>query len=458
MAGSPLRRRFSTIRARTAAAACVVVALGLVVGAVLLVVVLERTLVSGMDDNLRDRADEVAGLFSRGPMPDTLAVHDSDDALLQVVNADRSVVASSANLTGQPPIAPFRPRVGRSRVRTVHGLSPEVNSSDAFRVVALTISARGGALTIYVGANLERVRESVAAVRGIVIVGLPLLLALVGATSWFVVGRALRPVDAIRREMADISAHDLGRRVPEPETDDEIGRLARTMNATLDRLQSFTDRQRRFVADASHELQSPLAASLADLEVALAHPDEADWPVTATELVEDNQRMTRLVKDLLYLARADDGAVVVTSTPVDLDDIVLAEVERVRAHAAVRLDATGVTPVEVRGNADQLARVVRNLLDNATRYARSEVSVELAGNGSTATLAVTDDGEGIPPPDRERIFERFTRLDDSRSRGTGGAGLGLAIAKDIVEGHRGTIALEPEVAGTRFVVELPTAG
>jgi signal transduction histidine kinase len=301
------------------------------------------------------------------------------------------------------------------------------------------------------------VRESVAAVRGIVLVGLPLLLALVAATSWSVVGRALRPVDAIREEMADISAHDLDRRVPEPESDDEIGRLARTMNATLDRLQAFTDRQRRFVADASHELQSPLAASLADLEVALAHPDDTDWPDTARELVEDNERMTRLVKDLLYLARADDGTVVAPSAAVDLDDIVLTEVDRVRAHAAVALDASRVTPVEVRGNADQLARVVRNLLDNATRYARSEVGVELSRNGSTATLAVTDDGPGIPAADRDRIFERFARLDDSRSRSTGGAGLGLAIARDIVEGHRGTVTLVPGDGRTRFVVELPTA-
>jgi signal transduction histidine kinase len=446
-------RPFSTIRARTTAAACLVVAAGLVVGVLLLVVVLQRTLTAGMDDNILDRAQEVAALVRQHALPRTLPVHDNDDALVQVVDARGVVLASSVNLAEDPPIARFRPPPGRSQVRTIHGLSFEVDSNDAFRVAASTVQTAAGPVTIYVGVNHERVGESVDAVRGIVVVGLPLLLVLVGGTSWYVVGRALRPVDAIRREMADISANDLGRRVPVPASDDEIGRLARTTNETLDRLESFTARQQRFVADASHELQSPLASSLADLEVALSHPDEVDWRETAAGLVEDNERMTRLVKDLLFLARSGQDASAAAPVLVDLDDVVRTEVGRVRS--AVAVDTSGVAPVEVRGHPDQLARAVRNLLDNATRHARSIVRVELTQNGSLATLVVQDDGPGVPPEARERIFERFTRLDDSRSRSTGGAGLGLAITREIVEGHHGTIAAEFDGGRTRFVVRLP---
>jgi signal transduction histidine kinase len=229
------------------------------------------------------------------------------------------------------------------------------------------------------------------------------------------------------------------------------------MNQMLDRLQLYNDRQRRFVADASHELQSPLASSLADLEVALAHPDGIDWRDTAAGLVADNERMTRLVQNLLFLARADDPSVASPQTLVDLDDVVLAEVARVRSRTAVTLDVSRVAPVEVRGNPDQLARVVRNLLDNAGRYTRSRITVEVKRDSAEAVLVVADDGPGVAPEARDAIFERFTRVDDSRSRETGGAGLGLAIAREIVENHRGDITVEPGGDGARFVVRLPAS-
>ena len=280
-------------------------------------------------------------------------------------------------------------------------------------------------------------------------------MALVGLVSWRIVGRALRPVDDLSREVADIGARDLARRVPESAGADEIAHLARTMNAMLDRLQSSTERQRRFVADASHELQSPLASSRADLDVALAHPGATDWAATATALVADNERMTRLVQDLLFLARADDGSAQVARGPVDLDDVVLAEVARLRSRTSLTLDASRVSPVEVRASSDQLARVVNNLLENAVRYGRERITVELAAGGDDARLVIADDGPGVPPEDRERIFERFARLDSSRSRDTGGAGLGLAIAREIVEAHGGTLTLEPSEIGACFVVRLP---
>jgi signal transduction histidine kinase len=451
------RRAFvSSIRARTVAAACVVVSAALIVAAVLLVVILRRTMIRDVDNAARARAREVADLARQDSLPPVLVAQGRDDSLVQVIDGNE-VIAASANVRDLGPLATFRPPGGGSQVRTLRGLEIEPDATDAFRVVGLSVVIGTRTLTVYVATNLEQVGEGVAAARRLVVIGVPSLIAIVALTSWQVVGRALRPVDAIRREVADINARDLGRRVPQPRSDDEIARLARTMNEMLDRLEAFTARQRRFVSDASHELQSPLAASLADLEVALAHPESADWKETAGELEQDNQRMTRLVQDLLFLARADERTAVAPTALVDLDDVVLVEAGRIRGHASVDLDTSAVTAAEIRGDADQLTRVVRNLLDNAARYAVRRIEVRLAPDGGDAVLVVSDDGPGVPAADAERIFERFARVDTSRSRGTGGAGLGLAIAREIIERHGGSIALDPDGNGASFVVRLPLA-
>jgi signal transduction histidine kinase len=265
----------------------------------------------------------------------------------------------------------------------------------------------------------------------------------------------------MRRELDDITAHSLDRRVPLPDTDDEIGRLAHTMNEMLDRLEAFTDRQRRFVADASHELQSPLASSLAGLEVALAEPDDRAWRATAADLVAENERMTHLVADLLLLARLDEGTATPPRTLIDLDDLVRGEVGRLTARAQVTVDADAVRPVEIRGNPGELTRLVRNLLENAERYAASRIEVstdvERDDGEQFAVVVVADDGPGVPADDRDRVFERFARVDDSRSRGTGGTGLGLAIVRQVAERHGGTVTLEGPGPGARFVVRLPVA-
>jgi len=453
MGASAVSQRLASVRSRTVAAACVVVAVALILAAVVIVLALRRSLVRNLDSTARVQAEDVAALARQGHLPATLAVRGEEDALVQVVDAGGHVVAASANLEGQAAIAAFRPAGSGPQVRTASNLP--IGDGEGFRIVALSAAAPDGPLTIYVAASLEQVEESLAAVRGILVVGLPFLLVVVAGTSWIVVGRALRPVDAIRAEVAEITASDLARRVPEPRTHDEVGRLARTMNEMLDRLQAASDRQRRFVSDASHELQSPLASSRAELEVALAHPEAADWPRAAAGILAENERSERLVQNLLFLARADDPAATAPRGPVDLDEVVLAEAERSAARAQVPIDTSGITPVEVHGNADQVARAVGNLLDNAIRYADTAVTVQMHASSTTVTLIVADDGPGVPAADRERIFGRFTRLDDSRSRDTGGTGLGLAIAKEIVEAHGGDISAEEAPVGARFRVRLP---
>jgi signal transduction histidine kinase len=272
-----------------------------------------------------------------------------------------------------------------------------------------------------------------------------------------VVGRALRPVEDIRARVETISARRLDARVPQPATPEEVARLARTMNEMLGRLQRAVEEQRRFIADASHELRSPLARMRAELEVDAVHPGSADPAATAASVLDETVALQRLVDDLLLLARGDAGALEAAGWgPVDLDEVVDRVAGDLRAAGERRVDARGVRPAQVTGSPDQLRRVVANLLDNAVRHARDRIVVTLAElPGGRVELVVSDDGPGVPPADQERVFQRFTRLDDARSARDGGAGLGLAIARDIAERHGGTLTLDPGRPGARFVLTLP---
>jgi heavy metal sensor kinase len=452
-AGPRRRLRPSTMRARTTMAATVVMAVTVLLGSVALSTVLYRSLVHNLDKVAELRADDIAALAREGALPDALAIE--EEAVAQVVDSRGRVIASSANVRGRAPVSTLAPGDDEPVMRTI-GDIPGVTDDAPFRLLAKTTDTGDGPVTIYVATSLEPAEETIDFLRSSLLLGGPLLVALVAALTWVTVGRALRPVEAIRAQVAEISSRDLSRRVPVPETDDEIRRLAGTMNGMLGRLETAVERQRRFVADASHELQSPLAAARTDLEVALAHPDAAEWTDVARDLLEENRRMERLVADLLYVARADESGVpAAPAGPIDLGDVVLEETARVFGSNRVGVDTRGVTGAVVSGRRDELCRVVRNLLDNAARHASSGVTVELQTAGDTVTLVVEDDGPGVAPEDRERIFERFARVDDARSRGTGGTGLGLAIVREIVGRHAGRVAIEDGSSGARFVVRLP---
>jgi signal transduction histidine kinase len=449
----PLWRRLASVRARTTAAATVIVGIAVVLSALALVVLLRRSLVKNVDDIAEIRAQDIAALARQDVLPRRLATAGDEGSVVQVVDTRGAVVAGTPGLETRPPIASFQPGGSDPVSRTVE--QPTFASGREVRVLALDVTGGDRPVTIYVATNLEAVEETLDALKRALGLGVPPLLAVIGLTAWVVVGRALRPVEAIRFEVADVSERSLDRRVPVPATHDEISRLATTMNTMLERLESAAERQRRFVADASHELQTPLASARTDLEVALAHPDRADWQTTATDLLKANQRMERLAHDLLYLARVDATGLRRASSPVDLDDVVLIEAARVRDRGQTVIDTSGVSAAAVQGRREDLARAVRNLLDNADRYAASAVRVELHSDDGEAVLVVADDGPGIAVADRDRIFERFTRLDDARSRSTGGTGLGLAITGEIVAAHGGSIRLDGAPGGARFVVRLP---
>jgi len=446
---------FATVRSRTTLIAAVVVALALLAAAAALLATLENALVRSGDSSARTRAGDLVQLSRAGALPQSLPVPREEEFAL-VIGADGAVVAASPGQSPFQQVKDFQPTGVEPEVRTVSQvLEPYGSEREDYRVWAQRAeSAPQGTYTVYVGYSLESVTETMSTIRRALSIGLPALLLLLGVVTWILVGRALRPVESIRSEVADISGGALDRRVPVPPTRDEIARLATTMNAMLDRLQTANELQRRFVADASHELQSPLASFRTQLEVARAHPDGTDWDELVTALLADSAQMERLVRGLLFLARSDEGAPPPAHAPVDLDVIVLEESRRLRPTAGIRLVTERVSGAPLAGSRDELTGMVRNLLENAVRHATTTVTIELGLADGGVRLIVRDDGPGVPADEREHIFERFVRLDAGRSRGFGGAGLGLAIAREVAHRHGGSIEMA-EGEGAVFVVDLP---
>lgn len=450
----------ASVRARTTALAALVVAVTLTLGAVGLLSTLEHSLTSNRDALSRARAVDFAKQARTGTLP-RLLTDIGEDFVGQVVGADGTVLASSSGITGENAISSVKGATYAPTLRTLRDV-PDDSETEDYRVWVLKAATGSGPVTIFVGASLESVNEAVASLRKALLVGVPVMLALLALATRVLVGHALRPVEDIRAEVAAITDKALDRRVPTPVTNDEIGRLAETMNDMLDRLESAATRQREFVADASHELQSPLAAFRVQLEVAMAHPDDVDWTTLIRDLLADSDRMERLVRDLLFLAQEDAGGYLPKTDPVDLDVIVIDEVDRLRQRVAVRFDTSKVSAAPVQGNGDDLARLVRNLIDNAATHAFSQVTVELSASPTHARLTICDDGPGIAAEHRDRIFDRFTRVEGARARGldgtSGGTGLGLSIARVIAEAHHGSIKIENAAnfgSGVCLVVELP---
>jgi signal transduction histidine kinase len=430
----------------------VIVGVALAFGGVALVIVLRDSLTRNVQTAAELRAQDVASVLKSGTAPSTLAIGNEEDAVLQVVNPSGVVVSSSPNIAGKAPIAKLRPGQ-RATVRR----SP-VGGVGSFRIVAVRADAPNGTLTVLSGRSLDPVTDSVELVSRVLASGLPVLLVLVCATSWALVGQALRPVEGIRAEVSRISERALERRVPEPVGDDEIARLARTMNEMLARLEASQARQRQFVSDASHELRSPIATIRYHTEVMRAHPDPSRLDAFTADVLAEDMRLERLVSDLVTLARSDEHTLRLATRTVDLDDIVFEEATRVRHTTSLAVDTSRVNAGPVSGDQAQLRQVIRNLIDNAARHALSGVTIAMVATKHEIVLSVDDDGPGVAPADRSRIFDRFTRLDDGRARDAGGSGLGLAIVREIVAAHGGTVRVEDAPSGgARFEVHLPAS-
>lgn len=328
----------------------------------------------------------------------------------------------------------------------------EAALADDFNVSEFDLDTPSGPATLVAASPVDEIRRSTDALRRQLWLVLPVLIVAVGAGAWILTGRALRPVEGITRRVESITSSTLADRVPDPGTDDEVGHLARTMNVMLERLERSAAIHQRFVTDASHELRSPVAVIRSQVEVALREGDDADWPAVADQVLAEDARLEAIVADLLVLARGDAEPSGERRVDVDLDDLVRVQAARVRS---APVDAASVAAFRLAGDPVALDRLVGHLLDNAARHG-DHVTVTLRGGAAGAVLTVDDDGAGVPPADRERIFDRFTRLDESRSRDAGGAGLGLAVVRQVAEAHGGSVVVEDGPAGgARFVVTLP---
>ena len=422
-----------SIRARVTAVAVLAVVVVSVVAGVVLVVSQRGVLVDQLDDGLEVDADRLAASVDDGLVPD---LGDDDDRLVAII-VDGNVIASTDGLDRDALDALAAADDGTVSV-----------DGDRYRAVRVDTDGRG---SVVVAAPTEDVDEAIGALVRTLLVVLLLVTAVLGAIVWLLVGRTLRPVERIRAEVDTIGLDDLRRRVPEPDTGDEIARLAVTMNEMLGRLERSAERQRQFVADASHELRTPLARMRADLELG----DDRLQGEPCQPLLHDVLALQRLVDDLLVLARNDaDLRAPGRRIPVDLDDIVLAE-----AAAMGDVDTSHVSAAQVDGDAGALRRVVRNLLDNAARHAAATVTVALEEIDGAARLIVDDDGPGIPTEHREEVFERFRRLDGARTSSSGRSGLGLAIVRSVVEQHGGTVTIgDSPLGGARLTVDLPLPG
>ncbi|MCX5194936.1 HAMP domain-containing histidine kinase [Streptomyces sp. NBC_00249] len=448
-----------SLRARTAAAAALAMAAVLAAGGLWLYALLRANLLDNTTGRTELAARKVAAQLDAGTLPPDgrlPAPEGGVDLVLVRDGQGRTVAASGDPATTTPGLDAVRPGPGNDSRSAV--LPPAGPGAQRRVVVAVEAPGPPGAhapRTVYGMTVLGDVDDATRAIAAGLLAGAPPLIAFAAALAWWVTGHALRPVTAIRTGLASVTASELGRRVPDPGGADEIARLARTVNDTLDRLERSDARQRQFTADASHELRNPLAAVRSRLEVALA-VERPDRESVAAALAE-TERLQRIAADLLLLARLDGGPAPGRAEPVDLALLAAEDAARRPApRVPLRLDAPA--PVPAYGDPARLERALANLADNALRYARSGVTVRARERDGWAVLEVADDGPGIPEADRGRLFERFVRLDADRGRAGGGTGLGLAITREIARAHGGDVrALGAPGGGARLVLRIPSA-
>ncbi len=476
------------IRARLAAVATLVFALSVISGAFVTMRFVQHRLIANARDNASRVLDtyltgatiggpflatleptQAATFFYLGESGTELTSAQYVDVLISAAPGPLGGVASSGiglqpgvSMSGLEPTTTFVGSDGGPG--SVRGAVLAVNVSTA-RVGSIYAVDRGPGLVavaqkiqftdgtvVQVGVQTPTapVIDGLNTVRLILWIGVPFLIVAVGGLTWLSVGRALRPVHLITGQAHAITASNLSQRVPVPAARDDIAELATTVNEMLGRLETSQHQHRQFVSDAAHELRSPVAASRVQLEVGLLHPASVDWRATAQRVLAEQERLGTLIDDLLALARLDENGVGPLA-PVDVVPILQEEMARCARATCWEGPPTAV----VLGSGPHLRRALRNVLDNADRYARSCVRVSVVVDATDVLVTVDDDGPGVPEDQRERIFERFTRLDEARGRDSGGGGLGLAIVRQIVDGHGGRVSCgESSTGGAVFPMRL----
>ena len=434
------------IRVRMTAWYLALLALVLAAIAVFVVVRLRADLTDGLDRTLRPAAAQIASGYASEGAPEFRDTASSllagERAAAQILGPDGRVLVSWGD-----PIA-RRPLLG---------------GAPHFRIATVSATRHGRRVVAVAAVSLAPVDRSVHRVTVLLALACPVALLLAALVGWLLARRALRPVDEMTAAAAAIGVTRLGDRVAEPRTDDEVGRLAATLNAMLERIQSGVEEQQRLIADTSHELRTPLATMRSELDVSLRLDDLSPAARRVLESArEEVERLSRTVEDLLTLASADAGRLEARPERIDLADAAA----QVAAAVAPLASARGVTvevdgaPAPARADPDGVRHSLRNVVENAIEFSPhgGRVLVQTHALDGHAALTISDEGPGIPPEHRERIFERFYRVDASRTRSTGGTGLGLAIADELIRAAGGRIWVEPaHERGSAFHIELPAA-
>jgi signal transduction histidine kinase len=448
------------VRFRTTLFATAVVAVALAVGLIALLLLARSAFETAIENAAIARAESIAAVAASGTLGEQLPA--SDDVIAaQLIAPDGTVLAWSPGLDGFEPVSNLALQPGERDVYRDRTLTNRLERQLGFDfegptlVVVLGTETPDGPAQLVVAASLDT-EDTLDVLLEILGWSFPAVLVVVGAVTWWGTGRALRPVEAMRQEADQISHSDLHRRLPVPETDDEVRRLAVTMNEMLERLEASAAQHYQFVADASHELKSPVAAIRTMLEVARANPSRVEFEQLIEDLLHEDLRLEMLVGDLLTLARHDERGLTIRASDVDLDDLIRSESAMVMTAQSAPIDLGEVDPVRLHADPDRLRQLLRNLLDNSVRHARAGVWVISRTEGDEAVLLVSNDGDPIPPEQRQRIFERFVRLDDARGRDDGGTGLGLPVVQAITHAHGGRVAvIDPLHGGATFEVRLP---
>jgi signal transduction histidine kinase len=441
------------ISARSAAVSALVVFVALAFAGAGLEAVLYRSLLAGVDDAAAGRVGNIAEALLSEPIDDLesdLFSIDQRVVAVQLIGPDGNVMRRSGSAPERPliPITEFGANLRR-------GIPDDAVPGDDMRVSGQRVATRHGDYTVLVGGGSEAVEATARTVALLLAGGAPIIVAVAAAASYWLVRRSLQSVDAIRSRVAEISTSELSERVPVPSSRDAISALAVTMNEMLARIEAGHRTQQRFVGDASHELRSPLATIISGLEVAEAHPELLDAELAVNTLLPEAHRMHALIEDLLLLARADERSLVLRREQVHLGDLAEVEAARVRRDAGCTIH-TDISPVRLIGDPAAVSRVIRNIVDNAVRHAKSCVDIHVGRRDSTAVLTISDDGPGIAPAERARVFGRFMRVDSDRSRSGGGTGLGLAIVAEVVAAHGGKVDIDDRPGGgTTMIVTFP---
>jgi signal transduction histidine kinase len=446
------------IRKRSVLSAGVVVTFSLLVGGAFLLLVLQSSLTSAAWSTLSVRANDAAGLLEEegiGETQSTLAEDRRSAEQVQIIDEANRVVAWTNRRLRTDPISTLRPAPGQTAKEELPGV-PALSGDDEVLVSARGVEVHGRPYVVLVAAPLEVQTETLRTVGLLLLAAAPLLVALVAVAVWVLVGQSLKTVERIRRQVSEIDGRRLSERVEVPPTGDEIAALATTMNEMLDKLEHSNNSHRAFFSDASHELRSPLSTLVTTAEVASLDKSGKTWLDMQQTVISESSRMQSLVEDLLTLAKVDAHQLQLEIQDVDLEDVLDSEIKRLRAVSSLEINSA-LQPVRVRGDERRLAQVFRNLLDNAARHAKSTIRIGMERRSGEVVVSVDNDGEIISSEDRNRVFERFARLDASRSTDGGGSGLGLAISREIMSAHGGTVVATECDAWCRFQVTLPTS-